>query len=100
MAYLTAKDVAGELAVSLARAYEIMRECTRLVTGRSVRVSREDFETWKRAREQVPVPTARRSPPPPTTPRSGTEILWTGRPRRRKAGDYEQPSSRRGETPL
>src|SRR5438128_1213062 len=54
--YLTAKDIAKELSISLARAYEITKECLRVVTGRSVRVSREAFEAWKRRHEEAPCP--------------------------------------------
>jgi hypothetical protein len=45
--YLRAEDIANELDVSRTRAYEIMRECTRVVTGRSVRVTPQAFAAWK-----------------------------------------------------
>lgn len=48
--YLTAKDIAAELKVSRSRAYAIARECTRLIDGRSIRVTRASFEVWKRLR--------------------------------------------------
>jgi len=50
MKYLTAQDIAEELGVSRSRAYEIMRECTRLVSGRSVRIvsALRAIEAWIR----------------------------------------------------
>jgi hypothetical protein len=53
--YLSPKDIATELGVSRSRAYEIARECRRLVFGRTVRVSREAFEAWKQRHEEQPV---------------------------------------------
>ena len=52
--YLSPADVAAELRLSRSRAYEIVRECTRIVAGRTIRVSRESFEAWKRGHEQEP----------------------------------------------
>jgi len=42
--YLTAKDIAEELGVSRSLAYEIVRECARVVAGRTIRVSRAAFD--------------------------------------------------------
>lgn len=53
--YLTAKDIAEELAVSLTTAYAILQQCTRITVGRVVRVSRANFEAWKRRHEEAPV---------------------------------------------
>ena len=52
--YLSPKDIANELGVSRSRAYEIVRECRRLVIGRSLRVTRETFDAWKRRKEELP----------------------------------------------
>lgn len=52
--YLTPKDIATELQVSRSRAYEIARECKRIVAGRTIRVSRASFEAWKRNHEEPP----------------------------------------------
>lgn len=54
--YLTAKDIAKELKVSRSRAYAIARECTRLIDGRSIRVTRASFEAWKLRRTWDPSP--------------------------------------------
>jgi len=63
MKYLTADDIAAEIGVSRSRAYEIMKECQRLVTGRTIRVSRPAFEAWKRRHEEQPqcqIPSSRK----------------------------------------
>jgi hypothetical protein len=54
MQYLTALDIAEELKLSRSRAYEIIKECNRIVTGRVSRVSRPAFEAWKRRHEHPP----------------------------------------------
>jgi len=46
MTPMRAKDVIAELGVSKSRAYEIMRECSHVRFGRSVRVSRESLARW------------------------------------------------------
>lgn len=38
MKYLSPRDIAEELGVSRSRAYEIAGECTRIVSGRTIRV--------------------------------------------------------------
>lgn len=59
-AYMTVQEIAEELKVSRSRAYDIAHECTRLVCGRSIRVSRTSFEVWKRLRtcEAAPLPSS------------------------------------------
>lgn len=47
MKYLRAQDIADELGVSRTRAYEIMHECTRVLAGRSIRVTPQAFAAWK-----------------------------------------------------
>jgi len=51
---LTAADIAEELQVSPATAYRLMAQMTRLVVGRSVRVSREAFDRYLRRQERTP----------------------------------------------
>lgn len=55
--YLRAKDIAEDLGVSLASAYRIMRECTRLVAGKSVRVTHQAFHAWKERHTEGPCET-------------------------------------------
>lgn len=44
--FLTADDIAKDLGVSRTIAYERMKEMTRVVTGRLVRVSRQAYSAW------------------------------------------------------
>lgn len=46
MKHLTASTIADRLGVSRSRAYELMREMTRVVVGKSVRVSEQSFAAW------------------------------------------------------
>ncbi len=54
MKYLSPRDIAEEIGVSRSRAYEIARECTRIVVGRTIRVSRQAFDAWKKRHEESP----------------------------------------------
>lgn len=56
--YMTVKEIAEELKVSRSRAYDIAHECTRLVDGRSIRVSRASFDIWKKLRTCQPLPSS------------------------------------------
>lgn len=58
MSYITVKEIAEELKVSRSRAYAIAHQCTRLVDGRSIRVSRASFEVWKKLRTCPPCPSS------------------------------------------
>jgi len=49
--FLTARDIAGELQISLPQAYRIMREMLRCHVGRAVRVPRAAFEVYLRRQE-------------------------------------------------
>ncbi len=56
--YLTVNEIAAELQVSVRTAYEYARQMTRLVGGRTVRVSRASFEAWKRKHTLEPCETS------------------------------------------
>jgi len=60
--YLTAKDISQELGVSRTRAYKILKQCTRIVGGRTVRVSRQAFEAWKERHTECPTYEANDTP--------------------------------------
>jgi hypothetical protein len=62
--YLSAKDIALEMNVSPTKAYKILKECPRIVAGRTVRVSRGSFEAWKRRHEHGPSWTEPEAAPP------------------------------------
>jgi excisionase family DNA binding protein len=44
--YLAVSEIAFRLGVSRARAYQVIRECTRIKYGRSVRVPESAFQQW------------------------------------------------------
>lgn len=66
---LNARDIAADLGIPLATAYEYMQAMTRLVLGKHVRVTRKAYEQWLRNREQKP--NAKPSPTPRSTGATG-----------------------------
>ena len=75
--YLTARDVADELGVGLTKAYEILKQCTHLVTGHTIRVSRAHFEAWKRRHEELPADPPREARPLQGVARRAAAVSFT-----------------------
>lgn len=49
--FITAEIVARELSISKRSAYELIRRLPHIRIGRSIRISRTAFETWRREEE-------------------------------------------------